>query len=101
MIITLKKDTPEQEEKKFIQSFKDKGMDVTISKGVSYTVLGIIGDTTILDEKIIGAHPFVDNVQRVAAPYKKANRLFHPEDTVVDVAGIKAVSYTHLDVQVS
>ena len=89
MIITLKKDTPEQEEKKFIQSFKDKGMDVTISKGVSYTVLGIIGDTTILDEKIIGAHPFVDNVQRVAAPYKKANRLFHPEDTVVDVAGIK------------
>ena len=89
MIITLKKDTPEQEEKKFIQSFKEKGMDVTISKGVSYTVLGIIGDTTILDEKIIAAHPFVDNVQRVAAPYKKANRLFHPEDTVIDVAGIK------------
>ena len=40
-------------------------------------------------KKIIGANPWVDSVTRVAAPYKKANRLFHEEDTVVDVSGVK------------
>ncbi|MFX9348037.1 3-deoxy-7-phosphoheptulonate synthase, partial [Acinetobacter baumannii] len=45
--------------------------------------------TTGIDEKIIAANPYVSNVQRVAAPYKRANRLFHEADTIVDVSGVK------------
>ncbi|MEG1639173.1 MAG: 3-deoxy-7-phosphoheptulonate synthase, partial [Erysipelotrichaceae bacterium] len=59
------------------------------SVGSDYHILGLIGDTTQVDEKRIRAIHCVNNVTRIAAPYKKANRLFHPEDTIVDVGGIK------------
>ena len=89
MIITLIKGTPRQEVERIVQSFVDRGFEVNNSQGANYHILGLIGDTTILDDKIIKANPFVDDVTRIAAPYKKANRLFHPEDTIVDVNGIK------------
>ena len=89
MIITLKKGAPREEVEKIIHGFESKGLRTNIIEGTDYTVFGIVGDTTILDEKIIGANPVVDNVQRIAAPYKKVNRLFHPADTVVDVAGVQ------------
>lgn len=89
MIITVKRSAEEQEVKELIQSFENNGFEVNDSKGRDYHILGLIGDTTSLDEKMIQANPIVADVTRIAAPYKKANRLFHPEDTVVDVNGIK------------
>lgn len=89
MIITLKKDAPKQEINKLIVNFEEKGLSVTMISGDSYNVFGLVGDTSKIDDRLIKAHPFVENVTRIAAPYKKANRLFHPEDTIVDVAGIK------------
>lgn len=89
MIITLKKDASQVEADKLINSIEKKGLHVNIIEGSNYNVYGVVGDTTILDEKVIAANPVVDNVQRIAAPYKKANRIFHPADSVIDVAGIK------------
>ena len=89
MIITLKKDAPKAEVEKLIHTFENKGLSVTMIQGDNYNVFGLVGDTSKIDEKLVKAHPFVENVTRIAAPYKKANRLFHPADTIVDVAGIK------------
>lgn len=89
MIITMKKNPPEQEIQNLVKSIEEKGVKVTIIQGTNYNVFGIVGDTTVIDDKLIMAHPYVDNVQRIAAPYKKANRLFHPQDSVIDVDGIK------------
>lgn len=89
MIITLKKDTPKSEVERIVSSYEKRGFQVNNSQGSNYHILGLIGDTTSLDEKIIKANPWIEDVTRIAAPYKKANRLFHPEDTVVEVAGIK------------
>lgn len=89
MIITLKKDAPKRDVDHLLHSFEKKGLSVTFISGDNYNVFGLVGDTSKLDEKLIRAHPFVENVVRIAAPYKKANRLFHPEDTIVDVCGIK------------
>ena len=89
MIITLKKDTPEQEAQSIVQGLVKQGVEVNRIHGTDYDVFGLVGDTTRVDEKSIRANPYVDDVTRIAAPYKKANRLFHPQDTVVDVAGIK------------
>ena len=58
-------------------------------RGTDYNVFGLVGDTTKIAEKDVLANPWVENVTRVSAPYKRANRLFHPEDTVVDVNGVK------------
>ena len=49
----------------------------------------MVGDTAQLDERRILANEWVENVQRIAAPYKMANRMFHHEDSIIDVGGIK------------
>ena len=55
--------------------------------GAHSTVLGLIGDTTAIDDEYIAAQDVVDSVRRVQEPYKKANRKFHPEDTVITLPG--------------
>ena len=89
MIITMKKDAPEQEIKNLMESIEAKGVKVTMIQGTNYNVFGLVGDNTVIDDIMITANPYVDNVKRIAAPYKKANRLFHPLDSVIDVDGIK------------
>lgn len=88
MIITLKKTAPEAEVQSLIQDLESRGLAITKITGANYDVFGLVGDTAALDERAILANPIVFNVQRVAQPYKLANRMFHPEDSVIDVCGI-------------
>ena len=53
------------------------------------TILGVIGDTSTLDINLLRVNDWVEKVMRVQEPFKRANRMFHPEDSVVDVNGIK------------
>ena len=64
-------------------------MDIHISEGKFQTVLGLVGDTTALDMELIASLAIVDSVKRVTEPFKCCNRKFHPEDTVVEVNGVK------------
>ena len=89
MIISTKKGTPQVELDRIIENFEKQGLSVTLIRGTDYNVFGLVGDTTKIAEKDVLANPWVENVTRVSAPYKRANRLFHPEDTVVDVGGVK------------
>jgi 3-deoxy-7-phosphoheptulonate synthase len=88
MIIVLKHDcTPEQIEA-FSKSLTSR-YDVKVNTwfGTQSTVLGLIGDTSAIDIDNIAAQSFVESVKRVQEPYKKANRKFHPDDTVVTLPG--------------
>ena len=85
MIITLKHGTTDQQMNDFIDSWKQKGFGVHVSKGENLTILGLLGDTSSLDTEMVSANPFVDTVQRVSAPYKMASRTFHPENSVIKV----------------
>lgn len=89
MIITMKKSAPKQEIDALMGRLSGKGLQIHSSIGENYNVFGLVGDTSIIDPKQIEANPYVESVVRVAAPYKKANRLFHPEDSIIDVGGIK------------
>ena len=89
MIISTKKGTPQEELDRIVDKFEKQGLSVTLISGTDYNVFGLVGDTTKLDERDILANPWVDNVTRVSAPYKRANRLFHPEDSVIDCGGVK------------
>ncbi len=89
MIITCKKGAPQHEIDKIVADFEGRGLEVNLIQGTNYNVFGIVGDTTIVDEKSVRANPWIEDVTRIAAPYKKVNRLFHPEDTIIDVNGIK------------
>ncbi len=89
MIITLKKHAPQNEIDRLIHEFESMGLSVNVIQGDNFNVFGLVGDTSKLDEGRIKANEWVEDVTRIAAPYKLVNRSFHPEDTVVDVNGIK------------
>lgn len=84
MIIVLKPQCSEEQLRKFKEQLTDTyGVKVNTWNGVHSTVLGLIGDTTAIDIDYINAQDIVANVQRVQEPYKKANRKFHPDNSVI------------------
>ena len=89
MIIILKQDAPEAQVREFCHELMGMGFEINDSKGRDTHILGLIGDTKAIAESWVLANPVVETVRRVSEPYKKANRKFHPDDTVVDVQGVK------------
>ena len=85
MVVIMKPGTKKEDIDKLVAKFKDQGLDVGVTNGIGCTILGLVGDTTELDMDKISMEPHVERVMRVQEPYKKANRKFHPEDTVVRV----------------
>ena len=85
MIIALKKGIRAEEQAHLLQWLENQGVRTHISEGEFQTIIGLVGDTTRIDMDLIRGLEFVDNVTRISEPFKKANRKFHPEDTVVQV----------------
>ena len=89
MIVVLKQNSDKGHVEKLMQHFTDMGLRINYSEGADTTILGLMGDTTRLDERDIMAYDVVERVQRVTEPFKAVNRKFHPEDTIIEVAGRK------------
>ena len=89
MIAVIKQSATEKQQQSLISWLEGQGVEVHISKGQDYTVLGLVGDTTKIDMELIGSLDIVTSVKRISEPFKQCNRKFHPEDTVVDVGGVK------------
>ena len=89
MIIVVKNSCEQAQFNTLVDWIKDLGLDVHVSRGAHSTVLGLVGDTSRVDIDLVSTLDMVEQVQRVQEPYKNANRKFHPEDTIVDVAGHK------------
>ncbi|MBR3327498.1 MAG: 3-deoxy-7-phosphoheptulonate synthase [Atopobiaceae bacterium] len=84
MIAVVKQTATEEQLAHFISWIEDRGFKTHVSKGDNETIVGIIGDTTQIDPFLLESMSIIERVQRVSEPFKKANRKFHPEDTVVD-----------------
>lgn len=89
MIVILKEHRPEAEVAALCGQLRALGLSIHESTGTHTRILGLIGDTSSVDVDALMANPAVEAVRRVSEPYKKANRKFHPSDTVVQVAGRK------------
>jgi 3-deoxy-7-phosphoheptulonate synthase len=87
MIIAIKRGAAADEVAAFSGLLEKQGVRVHLSQGATQTVLGLVGDTTAIDAEALKAHHLVEKVIRVQEPYKRANRMFHPDDTQIDVAG--------------
>ena len=89
-MITVLKPGVSQEQRDHLVSWLEKqNLQVHISEGTEYTILGLVGDTAHIDVELLESLAIVDSVKRVSEPFKKVNRKFHPEDTVVEVGGTK------------
>ena len=89
MIVIVKDSAHPEQIEKLKENFESMGLQVHFSKGMNTTLLGLVGDTTSVDIGKIASLDIVEEVKRIQEPYKKANRKFHPEDSVVDVNGVK------------
>jgi 3-deoxy-7-phosphoheptulonate synthase len=92
MIIALKPGVSQEDVQKLVADLEKFGVKIDYSQGASQTVLGLVGDTTVINDEALKANRLVEKVIRVQEPYKRANRAFHPADTVLDFqeSGFKA-----------
>jgi len=89
MIIVLKPRTTKDDVSRVENMVKKRGLNTHVVQGEEMTVIGCIGDTAKVDSKLFEIDSAVDKVMHVQEPYKLANRAFHPEDSIIDVSGVK------------
>ncbi len=88
MIAVLKPNTTIEQRNHLIDWLKGQNVDVHISEGKDYTVLGLVGNTSRIDVELLQSLSIVSGVKIISEPFKKANRKFHPENTVINVGGV-------------
>ncbi len=85
MIAVLKSGTSDNQIENLSSWLRSQGLDVHISKGRTHTVIGLIGDTTKIDEELLLGLDMIETVKRISEPFKSANRKFHPDNTIINV----------------
>ncbi len=88
MITVLKPNTTAEQRDHLIHWLEGQNVQVHISQGDEYTILGLVGDTSHIDVELLESLEIVQSVKRVSEPFKKCNRKFHPEDSVIDAGGV-------------
>ena len=87
MVVIMKRSfTPEQLERA-IHAMEAGGVRVMVSQGTETTILGAEGDAGGLNQESLAQLDGVERVMRVSEPYKKANRKYHPDDSVIELGG--------------
>lgn len=89
MVIVFKPGAPEENKAKMKANLERQGFQINEINGLNMTIFGIIGDTSALDINMLRIDDTVDKVMRVQEPFKRANRAFHPLDSIVNVGGVE------------
>ncbi|MEA5009203.1 3-deoxy-7-phosphoheptulonate synthase [Clostridium tyrobutyricum] len=89
MVIIMKPHAPKEEILVLKHRLEKENVQVNVSEGQDYCVLGLIGDTSKIETTKIQANVYVEDVHKVQQNYKLANRLFHPDNSVVNINGRK------------
>lgn len=89
MIIIFKKSASEEQIATFTEDLKSQGLGIHESVGENTHLIGLVGDVSKLDVDQLAANDFVEEVKRISEPYKAANRKFHPDDSTIEVKGVK------------
>ncbi len=89
MVAVLKPGATQQQIDNLTKWFKSRGLDVHVSVGEYRTILGLIGDTSTIDTELLEGLDIIESVTRITESFKSANRKFHPDDSIVDIGGVK------------
>ena len=85
MVAVLKQGTNEKQIKNLINWLHTQGVKTHISYGEEHTIIGLVGDTSKIDEDLLVSLEIVDSVKRISEPFKNANRKFHPDDSIIKI----------------
>jgi len=89
VVTVLKPGVTEEQIENLCNWFTARGLDVHISRGHYQTIIGLIGDTKKVDTELLESLEIVEAVKTISEPFKNANRKFHPDDTIIDINGVK------------
>ena len=89
MVVIMEHNATEDQIQAAIARLIEMNFDIHRSTGVNQTILGAIGDKRGIDTRTLGLMDGVKEVLRITEPYKLASRTFHPEDTVIDLHGVR------------
>jgi len=89
MIAVVKQGANEQQIDNLVSWFHSRNLKTNVSRGEFQTIIGLIGDTSQVDIDLLEGLEIVESVKRISEPFKRANRKFHPADTVIDISGFK------------
>jgi 3-deoxy-7-phosphoheptulonate synthase len=89
MVAVLKPGVTQDQIDNLIKWFKSRGLDVHLSVGQFRTILGLIGDTSVIDIELLEGLDIIESVKRITEPFKSANRKFHPDDTSLSIGDLK------------
>ena len=89
MVVILKSNAEKQQVTALLKAVESLGLKTNYSEGQETTVVGLVGDTSRVDIDALKANEIVEDVKRISEPYTKANRRFHPMDTIVQTGSIK------------
>ena len=85
MIIVMKPNAPKEAVQKVTSLVQSKGLETHLSEGKQVTIIGVVGDKTLLANENLQMLPYVDRLVPITESYKLANKKFHPEPTKVQV----------------
>lgn len=85
MIIVLKQGTTQQEIDTVTNAVVARGVSVSPIVGTEMTILGLTGDTSRIDPDQLESFHCVERIMKVAEPFKKANRAFHPAPSEIKI----------------
>lgn len=88
MIAILKPGTTPQQTEHLLTWLKHMDLDVHVSEGKEFTILGLVGDTSRVDTELLSSLEIVESVRRVSEPFKQANRKFNPTDSVISIGNV-------------
>ena len=88
MVVILKQNADQLQVNALLRAVESLGLKTNYSEGQETTVVGLVGDTSRVDIDALKANEIVEDVKRISEPYKKANRRFHPADTIVRAGGV-------------
>lgn len=89
MIIRIKQSATQEEFEALKKFITEMGFQVKDISGETFRVIGVVGDTSKIDERTLYGLHGVEEITRIQSPYKKASKVFHPEPTVIDVNGVQ------------
>jgi len=89
MVAVLKQSATQEQIDNLTKWLEGRGLSVFLSKGEFHTILGLIGDTSQIDTELLEGLEMVESVKRISEPFKNANRKFHPDDSIIEVEGLK------------
>ncbi|MBQ1351470.1 MAG: 3-deoxy-7-phosphoheptulonate synthase [Oscillospiraceae bacterium] len=89
MVVIMKNGFAKEQLQAVIAEMESGGVKVMVSEGSETTILGAEGNANRLNKEKLELLPGVEKVMVVTEPWKKANRKYHPDNTVIEVGGVK------------